>query len=420
MNLSGRFAPLRANTLSLIAMLAAILVVGEMATDMFLSSLPTLAFFFDASTSRVQLTLSVYLFGFALAQLVYGPLSDRFGRRIPLLAGTALFVVATIGAALSTSIEMLIALRFVQSLGGAAGYVIALAIVRDMHDRDMAASMLARMGTVIGLAPAIAPVIGGYLLVWLGWQANFVFLAAWAVLVMVLFTLLIEESNRHPDPHALRPLNIARNFGQLVLNRVYLGYALTMVFAFATFFAFISGAPFVFIEVLGVAPQNFAWLITVLVVGFVAGTTLADRLTRRMGVERLFEIAVLVAAFGGITTGLLPWLGIASIAGIIVPMVVFAFAMGFIFPLGTAGAIGPFPHMAGAAAALLGFLQSAAGAAFGVLVGLLHDGSVIPMTSVMGLTTSLSLAVFLMLLWRRPGENVDSVTAEARALSDQN
>lgn len=411
MNLSGRFAPLRANTLPLIAMLAAVLVVGEMATDMFLSSLPTLAFFFDTSTSRVQLTLSVYLFGFALAQLFYGPLSDRYGRRIPLLAGTGLFVVATIGAALSTSIEMLIAFRFIQALGGAAGYVIALAIIRDMHDRDMAASMLARMGTVIGLAPAIAPVIGGYLLVWIGWRANFVFLAAWAVLVMVLFALFIEESNRNPDPQAMRPLRIACNFGLLMRNRAYLGYTLTMVFAFATFFAFISGAPFVFIEVLGVAPQNFAWLITVQVVGFVAGTMLVDRLTRRIGMEKLFEIAVLIAALGGITTGLLPWLGIASITGIIAPMVVFAFAMGIIFPLGTAGAIGPFPHMAGAAAALLGFLQSAAGAAFGVLVGVLHDGSVIPMTSVMGLTTSLSLAVFLMLLWRRPGEDADATVA---------
>ena len=191
MNLSGRFAPLRANTLSLIAVLAATLAVGEMATDMFLSSLPTLAFVFDATTSRVQLTLSVYLIGFAIAQLVYGPVSDRFGRRIPLLAGTGLFVVATIGVALSTSIEMLIVFRFIQALVGAAGYVIALAIVRDMHDRDIAASMLARLGTVIGISPAIAPVIGGYLLVWFGWQANFVFLAAWGVFVMVLFALLM-------------------------------------------------------------------------------------------------------------------------------------------------------------------------------------------------------------------------------------
>ena len=413
MKLSGRFTPLRANTLSLIAVLAGTLVVGEMATDMFLSSLPTLAFYFDATTSRVQLTLSIYLLGFALAQLFFGPISDRFGRRIPLLAGTALFFVATIGAALSTSIEMLILFRFIQSLGGAAGYVIALAIIRDMHDRDMAASMLARMGTVIGIAPAIAPVIGGYLLVWFGWQANFVFLAAWAALMMVLFALLIEESNRHPDPHALRPVQILRNFRTLARNRTYMGFTLTMVFAFSTFFAFLSGAPFVLIEVLGVAPQNFAWLITIQVVGFVAGTSSAGRLTRRFGVDRLFEIAVVLAAFGGITTGLLPWLGIASVTGIIAPMVVFAFAIGFIFPLGTAGAIGPFPHMAGAAAALLGFLQSAAGAAFGVLVGILHDGTVVPMTSIMGLTTSLSLAVFLMLLWRRPNEDVEEVPAEA-------
>lgn len=415
MNLSGRFAPLRANTLSLIAVLAATLVVGEMATNMFLSSLPTLASVFDATTSRVQLTLSVYLIGFAIAQLVYGPVSDRFGRRIPLLAGTGLFVVATIGVALSTSIEMLIVFRFVQALGGAAGYVIALAIVRDMHDRDIAASMLARLGTVIGISPAIAPVIGGYLLVWFGWQANFVFLAAWGVFVMVLFGLLIQESNRHPDPHALRPVKIIRNYGLLLRNRTYLGYSLTLVFAFSTFFAFLSGAPFVFIEVLGVAPQNFAWLITIQVVGFVAGTTLADRLTKRIGIERLLEMAVLLAAFGGITTGLLPWLGISSVVGIIAPMVVFAFAIGFIFPLGTAGAIGPFPHMAGSAAALLGFLESAAGAAFGALVGVLHDGSVIPMTSVMGLTASLSLAVFLLLLWRRPTENVDAEMAESRS-----
>ncbi|HJN04834.1 MAG TPA: MFS transporter, partial [Alphaproteobacteria bacterium] len=157
--------PLRANTLSLLAVLAAVLVAGEMATDMFLSSLPTLTDWFNTTTSRVQLTLSVYLVGFALAQLAYGPLSDRYGRKRPLIAGTALFVAASVACAFATSIEMLIVFRFFQALGGAAGYVICLAIIRDMHDRDAAATMLARMGTIIGIAPAIAPVIGGYLLV---------------------------------------------------------------------------------------------------------------------------------------------------------------------------------------------------------------------------------------------------------------
>ena len=419
MNLPIRFAPLRANTFPLIAMLAATLVVGEMATDIFLSSLPTLAFYFDASTSRVQLTLSVYLLGFAFAQLAYGPISDRYGRRIPLLAGTVLFLVATIGAAFANSIETLIVFRFIQSLGGAAGYVISLAIIRDMHDRDRSAAMLARMGTVIGISPAIAPIIGGYLLIWFGWQANFFFLAGWAALIMVLFAFLIAESNQHPDPHALRPMQIMRNFNNLARNRTYVGYTMTMVFAFSTFFAFISGATFVFIEVLGVEPQNFAWVITIQVVGFVAGTMSSDRLSRRFGIDRVFEWAVLLAAVGGITTGLLPWLGIQSVVGIVAPMILFAFAIGFIFPLGTAGAIGPFPHMAGAAAALLGFLQSAVGAVFGVMVGVLHDGSVIPMTSVMGLTTSLALATYLTLLWRRPlGQDEQSAEQGEPAVAD--
>ena len=397
--------PLRANTLSLIFVLAATLAVGEAATDMFLSSLPSLTEVFETSTSRAQLTLSVYLVGFAFAQLFYGPVSDRYGRKKPLIAGTALFVVASIAAGFATSIEMLIAFRFVQSLGGAAGFVIALAIIRDMHDRDTAASMLARMGTVIGFAPGIAPILGGYLLVWFGWRANFFFLAAWGSLVIFMVAVLIAESNTQRDPTATRPFQILRNFRSLVRNRTYLGYTLTMVFAFATFFAFISGAPFVFIDVLGVAPQNFAPItITILVFGFVAGTLLSNRLAKRFGIERVFAGAIMLSAASGLITAGLPWLGIQSVAGIIAPLVMFSFAMGFIFPLGTAGAIGPFPHMAGAASSLLGFLESAVGASLGALVGILHNGTVFPMTLVIGASTTVSLVAYLVLLRGRPAE----------------
>ena len=394
--------PLRANTLSLILVLAATLAVGEAATDMFLSSLPSLTEAFGTGTSRAQLTLSVYLMGFAVAQLVYGPVSDRYGRKKPLIAGTALFVVASVAAGFATSIEMLIAFRFIQSLGGAAGFVIVLAIVRDMHDRDTAASMLARMGTVIGFAPGVAPILGGYLLIWFGWRANFFFLAAWGALVIVAVALWIEESNKRPDPTALRPLQILRNFRTLVRNKTYLGYTLTMVFAFATFFAFISGAPFVFIEVLGIAPQNFApFTITILVLGFVTGTLLADRFGKRFGIERVFGAAITLSAASGIVTAALPWLGIQSVAGIIAPLAFFSFAMGFIFPMGTAGAIGPFPHMAGAASSLLGFLESAVGASLGALVGVLHNGTVFPMTLVIGASTTASLVAYLALLFGR-------------------
>ena len=397
--------PLRANTLSLILVLAATLAVGEAAIDMFLSSLPSLTDVFDTGASRAQLTLSVYLVGFAFAQLFYGPISDRYGRKKPLIAGTVLFVAASIACGLATSIEMLIVFRFIQSLGGAAGFVIALAIVRDMHDRDTAALMLARMGTVIGFAPGIAPIIGGYLLLWFGWRANFFVLAGWGMLVIALVALWIAESNTRLDPTATRPRQIVRNFGTLMRNRTYLGYTLTMVFAFSTFFAFISGAPFVIIEVFGVAPENFAPMtITIMVFGFVSGTLLADRLGQRYGVERVFAGAIMLSAVGGIGAAALPWLGVQSVAGVVAPLVVFSFAMGFIFPLGTAGAIGPFPHMAGAASSLLGFLESAVGASFGALVGILHNGTVFPMTLVIGATTAMSLAVYFALLWRHPAE----------------
>jgi DHA1 family bicyclomycin/chloramphenicol resistance-like MFS transporter len=402
--------PLRANSFSLILVLAMALAVGEVGIDMILSSLPSLTDTFKTGTSRTQLTLSVYLVGFAFGQLVYGPVSDRYGRKTPLLVGTALFVAASIAAGFATSIEMLIIFRFIQSLGGAAGFVIALAVIRDLHDPDTAALMLARMGSVIGFAPGIAPILGGYLLLWFGWRANFFFLAAWGLVVIVIVAVWMPESNFRPDPTAMRPLQIFRNFRALLRNRSYLGHTLMMVFIFGAFFAFISGSPFVFIGILGIAPENFAPItLTITVLGFVMGTLLANNFSQHFGIERVLFAAVMLSAASGVVTAILPWLGVQSVASIIGPLAIFAFAAGFIFPLATAAAIGPFPHMAGAAASLLGFLESTVGATLGVLVGILHDGTVFPMTLVIGASTTTSFVVYLVFLWRRPIRPTDQL-----------
>ena len=393
---------LKPNSLPLIAVMAAILCLGEMATDIFISSLPTLVAQFDTSIAHAQLTLGVYMIGFALSQLVWGPVSDRYGRKPPLIIGTLLFLLASAAAGLAPSMNALIVLRFLQALGGGSGVVIVLAIIRDMHERDQAASMLARMGTVIGVSPALAPVIGGYLLLWFGWRANFAFLALWAGLTLILILAVVDETLRMRDLHALRARGFARNVLSLLRNRTYLGYGVTMVFAFGTFFAFLFASPFVFIEVLGVKTEHFAYLITVQVVGFVSGTLLADRFMHRIGLERLFSYALALACLAGIGVALPPWLGLASVATIIAPMTVFAFCMGFVFPLGTAAALGPFPHIAGAASSFLGFAQSAVGAGIGVLVGVLHDGTVVPMTTTMGLCILLAVGFYLLLVRGRP------------------
>ena len=178
-----------------------LVAIGPLSTDLYLPSLPTLVTVFNASISEVQLTLSVFLFGFAGCQLIYGPLSDRFGRKPVLLGGLSIFVVASAACALATSIDMLIALRLMQAIGGCSAGVVSRAIVRDLFERQQAARMLAYSGALMGLAPAVAPLIGAYILVWIGWEANFFIVALWGGALIVIVSLSLSESNTvPPDP----------------------------------------------------------------------------------------------------------------------------------------------------------------------------------------------------------------------------
>ena len=306
---------LRPDSLALMLFLAGVVAVGPLSTDMYLPSLPDMTRLFGTEVSMVQLTLSVFVAGFAVAQLVYGPLSDRYGRRPLLLGGLGLFFAASLACAFATTIEALIALRFVQAVGACAGPVLG-AIVRDLHDCEGAARMLSYLGAVMGFAQAAGPVIGGTLHAAFGWQANFFALAALGGGSWLLVRFLLRETLAHPDPHALDARRLGANYAAILSDRDFVGYGLTGAFAFAGLFAFISGSSFVLIDALGVASENFGYYFGAIVVSFMAGALASARLVARHGLDTLLARSVIVLPLSGLAMAGLAWGGVASVVGV--------------------------------------------------------------------------------------------------------
>lgn len=377
-------------------LLTALVAFGPVSTDLYLPSLPAMTRAFDTTVSMVQLTLSVFTAGFAVAMLVYGPLSDRFGRRPVLLGGTVLYVLATLVCLFAPSIEALLAGRFLQALGACAGPVLGRAVVRDVYTREEAARMLSYMASAMALAPAVAPLIGGFLHATFGWQSNFVVLTVFGVLITVATWALLRETNAHRDPHALRPARLAYNYITLVKSRAFMGHTFCVSLAFGGLFSFISGSSFVVIDVLGVDPELFGFAFMAVVGGYITGAFGGGRLTGRIGIERMLFVGSAICAVAGTTGMVLAWSGIQTIPAVIGPIVLYFLGAALVMPNGTAGAIGPFPRMAGVASSLLGFLQMGTGSLAGYLVGLLHDGTTRVMTTSIGLMGLATLAVFLL------------------------
>jgi DHA1 family bicyclomycin/chloramphenicol resistance-like MFS transporter len=327
----------------------------------------------------VQLTLSIFMIAFAVSQLVYGPISDQFGRRPVLLGGMSLYLVACIGCAMASSIETLIFARFLQALGACSGPVVARAIVRDVFGRERSAKVMAYMGTAMALAPVLGPIAGGFLQVWFGWQANFAVMAALGGLSLVGVLLLLRETNINRDAGAAKPSRVLRNYGGLARDRGYIGYVLCSAFAFCGLFSFISASSFVFIGLLGLAPNIYGMCFAAVAGGFMVGTFFAGRLTTRLGIDPLVRIGTAVTMAAGSLMIVLMWVGFLSVGSILIPMIAFMVGFGLLHPNAMAGAIGPHASRAGAASALLGFVQLGSAALVGVAVGHTLGNSAMPM-----------------------------------------
>ncbi|MFA7430842.1 MAG: multidrug effflux MFS transporter [Rhodospirillaceae bacterium] len=382
-----------------VAILLTVLVAfGPISTDMYLPSLPDMTRAFNTSVSQVQLTLSVFIAGFACGMLVYGPLSDRFGRRPVLIGGVALYMLASIACLFAPTIEALVASRFIQAVGACAGPVLARAVVRDVYTREEGARMLSYMASAMALAPAVGPILGGWLHATLGWRSNFAVLAVFGLAVLAATWWMLRETNTRRDPQALKPARLLRNYVSLFGSRVFMGYTLTVGFAFGGLFSFISGSSFVVIDVLGVAPSNFGFVFAAVVVGYMSGAFSSAKLTMKLGIERVLLIGTALATAAGGILASLALSGIQEVAAIVAPMTVYFFACALIIPNGTAGAIGPFPSKAGTVSALLGFLQMGLGATAGGLVGLLHDGTTVPMAVTIALMGTASLTAYAFIV----------------------
>jgi len=385
-----------------IVLLTALVAVGPLSTDVYLPSLPSIGAYFGATVSQTQLTLSAFMAGFAVATLFYGALSDRFGRRPVLLAGMTLFAVASFGCMTAETIHQLIGWRFLQAVGGCAAPVLSRAMVRDLFAREDAARVMSYMGAAMALAPGIGPILGGWVLLHFEWQGNFAVLGGMGSLLTALAFVFLRETNQRPDVTATDPLRMARNARAILRHPPFLGYALMLGMAYGSMFSFISGGSFLLIGTYGVKPEHFGFLFLFVVLGFTLGALTNAKLTKRKGILAMLGVGVLVSFAAGAIGLALAVMNVQALPAIIGPVALLFFACAFIFPNATAGAMSPFPQMAGLASSISAFVQMGGGAAIGYVVGRILDGTALPMFAVILIATVMGAALFFG--WVKPAE----------------
>lgn len=385
---------LRPGTFALTAFLAALSAIGPLTTDMYLPSLPDIARLLGATTAQTQLTISSYLLGFAVGQIFYGPLADRHGRKPVLLGAMALYCAASLACALSTSIEMLIAARALQALGGSGGIVLARAIVRDLYSGARAGRELSLIGAVMALAPVLAPLIGGVLQTGFGWRSVFFTLVGAGLAGAAIVWPLMPETLKQRAADPVSPATMLRSYRVVTRNPAYLAYLGLASTSFAGLFAWISGSSFVLQYLYGLTPFQFGVAFAVGSVGYMAGTTLAARLVMRHGLDRTLGLGAAGMAAGGLAMVLAVALGLTTAASLVLPMALYLAGLGMVLPQAIAGAMTPFPERAGAASALLGFVQQSGSALCGVVVGALLGKSAWPLA---GAVAAMGCAT--LLLW---------------------
>jgi DHA1 family bicyclomycin/chloramphenicol resistance-like MFS transporter len=384
---------LKPDTWLLTILLACLTALGPLSTDMYLPALPGIMRDLETVNASVQLTLSMFLVGFAVGQIFYGPLADRYGRKPVLLAGLAIYAVASLACTLAPSVEVLIIARFLQAFGAAGPVVLARAVVRDLYEGPRAGQELARMGSIMGLAPAIAPFFGGLIASAGGWRFVFLVSLVFAVVVMAAIARGLPETLKQPETERFSPAALLRAFASLLRHGLFRAYLIIVTLTYSGLFAFISGSSFVLQDGYGLSPAVYGIAFGICAGAYVCGTVIGQKVAPRHGVERTIALGVGCLAVGG--AAMLVALGLApSAASVVAPMMIYMAGVGLALPQSQAAALMPFPERAGTASSLMGIGQMATAAVIGIGVSASLDGSGLALAAIIAVHGFLAALVF--------------------------
>jgi len=392
----------------LILILGLLTAIGPFSIDMYLPAFPDIAKSLHAPVAQVMLSLSSFFIGISAGQLLYGPLLERFGRKRPMYIGLSIYLVASIGCALATSVHSLIVLRGLQALGGCAGMVGARAIVRDLFDVKENAKIFSTLMLVVAVSPIIAPTAGGYVTSLFGWRYIFAILIGIDILIIAGVYFLLPESKKADPGFSLKAGAIIKNFRSILKHPQFYTYTFTGAIAYAGLYAYISGSPFVFMELFMVSERQYGWIFSIIAMGVIGSSQLNTFALRKYSSEQIIKIATCCQGVIGVVLVVVSYAGWGELYSIIFLIFLFLCGQGFIFPNASALCLAPFPHSAGNASALMGAIQMSIGAGVSALVSILQNNTLMPMTIVMACCAITAFLVYFFgkkLIAQRPGVN---------------
>jgi DHA1 family bicyclomycin/chloramphenicol resistance-like MFS transporter len=386
-------------------LLIALTAMAPLSVDMFLPSMPTMAGEFGSRESTLQLAVTLFLVCFAGSQLFYGPASDRYGRRPLLLMGLAVFIAGSLLALSANSVWMLLAGRVLQGLGGGAGPAIGQAIVLDVYGRERAGRVIAYMAIALPLAPAVAPIIGGFLHDAFGWHSVFITLTGLGVTLAVAYRALLPETNRREAGAARGFGGLASEYRSLLSNRTFTTYALIMGLMFGGQLVFISSSSFVLIDESGLSPRAYGLSFAFVAGGIMAGAWVSSRLVRRGWTHQAVFVGVSTASVGSTVLAALIWSGVEHVASVLLPMFIVALGLGMTRAPAMASALIPFTAIAGLASATLGFSQMVIASSYNIAYSSFVEAGTAALATGVFISVLASLLVVLVL---RPGRHIEA------------